>query len=75
MMESYIKLLDQLPLDVQTVLKKHEADGKIDNAEYKQARMVFSGRYLCRMKPLPEELIASMKALQEDPTVNHTMYA
>jgi L-proline amide hydrolase len=54
-------------------LIKHEEDGTIDSPEYQQAKMLFFGKHLLRITPLPAEFQASMQALKEDNTVNFTM--
>jgi L-proline amide hydrolase len=53
---------------------KHEADGTIDSPEYQEAKSIFYGQHSCRIKALLGVLIASIKASQEDTTVNYTMY-
>jgi L-proline amide hydrolase len=72
-MEAMIKLRSELPQDAQDILIKHEEDGTLDSPEYQQAKMLFFGKHMLRITPLPEEFQASMKALKEDPTVNFTM--
>jgi L-proline amide hydrolase len=74
-LEAQEKLCEQLPSDIQATLKKHEADGTLDNPEYQQAKIMYYSRHLCRTKPLPVYLMAAIIALQKDPTVNHTMFA
>jgi L-proline amide hydrolase len=72
-MEAMIKLRSELPQDTQDILIKHEEDGTIDSPEYQQAKMLFFGKHLLRITPLPVEFQASMQALKEDNTVNFTM--
>lgn len=50
--EAY-RLMDELPTDVQETIRKHEADGTTQDADYKQAMDVFNHRYLCRLDPWP----------------------
>jgi L-proline amide hydrolase len=69
------KLLKQFPIDIQTTLLKNEADGTIDSPEYQEAKLLFYGQVLCRTRPFPDVLMASIQASQEDTTVNDTMYA
>ena len=45
--------MDELPADVQEIIRKHEADGTTQDVEYKQAMEVFNHRYLCRLDPWP----------------------
>ena len=66
------KLRQQLPLDVEATLLKHEADGTTDSPEYEGAVNVFYDRHLCRV-PMPPELAESFAQLANDPTVYHTM--
>jgi L-proline amide hydrolase len=56
------------------MLRKHEDAGTLDNAKYQQAKKFFLTKHMCRITPLPEDLMASLVGLQKDPTVNHTMY-
>ncbi|HZS77782.1 MAG TPA: proline iminopeptidase-family hydrolase [Ktedonobacteraceae bacterium] len=47
---------NNLPDDVQMILKQHENNGTTDSEEYQQAAMVFYRQYLCRLNPWPELL-------------------
>jgi L-proline amide hydrolase len=67
------RLREQLPPDVQVTLLKHEAAGTTDDPEYHEAEQVFSERHLCRVLPFPDEVTASLKSIEADPTVYHTM--
>lgn len=67
-------LRTKLPEDVQDALKKHEADGTTDSKEYEAAVEVFYSRHLCRLDPMPEELVTSLEWIKKDPTVYLTMY-
>ncbi|PMD58684.1 peptidase S33, tricorn interacting factor 1 [Hyaloscypha bicolor E] len=73
LMETMIKLRSELPKETQDILIKHEDDGTLDSPEYQQANMLFASKHMLRITPLPEEFLASMKALKEDNTVNFTM--
>ncbi len=66
------KLRAHLPPDVQATLLRHEAAATTDTREYQDAVRVFYDRHLCRV-PWPAEVEASFAALDEDPTVYHTM--
>ena len=57
----------------QAVLDKHEADGTTDSGEYHQAVEVFYARHLCRISPMPKEVVAALSAIAQDPTVYLTM--
>lgn len=49
------RLLNQLPLDVQEVITRCEAEGTTDSEEYQIAMKEFSKRYICRVEVNPEE--------------------
>ncbi len=65
-------LRTQLPPDVETTLRRHEAAGTTDDPEYEAACDVFYRRHLCRLDPWPEELVRAFAAMADDPTVYHT---
>lgn len=67
------ELRDELPLDVQNTLLKHEQAGTIGSDEYKAASDVFYKRHVCRLNPWPEEVIRTFDAIDQDPTVYHAM--
>jgi L-proline amide hydrolase len=67
------RLREDLPADVQATLLRHEAAGTTDSAEYREAEEVFYARHVCRIVPNPPEVAASFAAIDEDPTVYHTM--
>jgi L-proline amide hydrolase len=67
------RLRADLPADVQEALLRHEAAGTTDSAEYREAELVFYARHVCRVVPNPPEVAASFAAIDEDPTVYHTM--
>lgn len=48
------RLVAALPDDVQAMLKRHQAAGTIDSAEFQQAAQEFYRRHLCRIQPPPE---------------------
>ena len=50
--EAY-RLMDELPTDVQDIIRQNEADGTTQSVEYQQAMDVFNHRYLCRLDPWP----------------------
>jgi len=67
------RLRAELPPDIERTLRAHEAAGTTDSQEYKEAVDVFYERHLCRVVPMPEEVAATFKALDADPTVYHAM--
>jgi L-proline amide hydrolase len=73
-LEETAKLRADLPEDVREVLDRHEAAGTTDDPEYMEACMAFYARHLCRLDPMPEELMRSFGALMEDNTVYSAMW-
>ncbi|GAA4496146.1 proline iminopeptidase-family hydrolase [Actinoallomurus oryzae] len=66
------ELRGRLPADVQATLLRHEEAGTTDSEEYTRATRVFYDRHVCRI-PWPEEVARTFAAMDEDPTVYHTM--
>ncbi len=66
------RLREELPPEVQATLLKHERAGTTSSAEYAQAMRVFYDRHVCRV-PWPPEVARTFAAIEEDPTVYHTM--
>lgn len=62
-----------LPQEVQDTLDEHEAAGTIDSAAYQAATDEFYARHVCRVIPRPAEVQRTFDAMEEDPTVYHTM--
>jgi len=67
------RLRTDLPEDVQRALTLHEAAGTTGSPEYEQAVAVFYARHVCRIQPMPDEVLRTFAAIAEDPTVYHTM--
>ncbi|HVV21125.1 MAG TPA: proline iminopeptidase-family hydrolase [Pseudonocardiaceae bacterium] len=67
------ELRADLPPDVDDTLRRHESAGTTDTDEYKQAMQVFYDRHVCRTVPMPDEVAATFAAMDDDPTVYHTM--
>lgn len=63
----------ELPEDVQAVLKEHEEAGTTSSKEYNDAFGVFFQRHICKLSPLPLELIKSTEESKKDRTVSLTM--
>jgi L-proline amide hydrolase len=61
-----------LPPGVDDILRAHEAAGTTDSDAYQEAMRVFYDRHVCRV-PWPDELARTFAAIDEDPTVYHTM--
>lgn len=67
------ELLSLLPADVQETLKRCEEEGKTDSEEYEAGVLEFYKLFGCRVDPMPEELLETLKNLKEDDTVYYTM--
>jgi len=67
------RLREELPPRVQATLLKHEAAGTTDTKEYQDAVKVFNEKHVCRVVPMPDEVARTFAAIDEDPTVYHTM--
>lgn len=63
----------QLPLDIQHALSKHEADKSYTDPEYLHAVEYFYKLHLCRVFPFPQELMDTMAWVEKDDTVYMTM--
>ncbi|KAI0543320.1 proline iminopeptidase [Xylaria curta] len=66
-------LLSQLPEDVRNVIEECEKKGDYESPAYEAACGVFYGQHLCRLDPFPEQLMASLGHLQEEPSAYVTM--
>ncbi len=58
-MKASVQYRLELPEDVQAVLKEHEEAGTTSSKEYNDAFDVFAQRHMCKLSPLPAELIRS----------------
>ncbi|GAM84868.1 hypothetical protein ANO11243_028700 [Dothideomycetidae sp. 11243] len=66
--------LQALPQDTQRVLRDGNQRRDFESAAYKQAMTAYMAPFMCRTSPLPSELLAAMKHLNDDKTVHSTMY-
>lgn len=62
-----------LPVEVDEVLRAHEAAGTTDSEEYFEAMRVFYDRHVCRVVPWPRDYLASFMETSNDPTVYSIM--
>lgn len=62
-----------LPAAVQAALDTHEAAGTTDHSDYLAATRAFYDRHVCRVAPWPPEVARTFAAVDDDPTVYHTM--
>ena len=67
------ELRTALPADVQESLNRHEAAGTIDHPDYLAATRAFYDRHVCRVVPWPPEVARTFAAVDDDPTVYHSM--
>ncbi len=67
------RLRADLPPDVEATLRRHEDEGTTDDPAYMEACQVFYGRHVCRLDPMPPEVVEAFSWLERDPTVYHTM--
>jgi len=66
------RLRADLPPEVESTLRAHEAAGTTADLAYTAAVRVFYDRHVCRI-PWPEALLRSSAQEEADPTVYHTM--
>lgn len=62
-----------LPAAVQAALDTHETAGTTDHSDYLAATRAFYDRHVCRVAPWPPEVARTFAAVDDDPTVYHTM--
>lgn len=67
-----MRLVANLPDDVQAVLKHHEKASTTDSEAYQQAVEEFNRRHLCRLQPYPEPLQRAVAGMGI--AVYHTMW-
>lgn len=67
------RLRAELPPEVETVLRSHEAAGTTDSEEYEATMMAFYDRHVCRVRPWPDWLQRTFDGLAAAPEVYHTM--
>lgn len=67
------KLRAELPEGVDDVLRRHEAAGTTDSAEYQATMTAFYDRHVCRLRPYPDWLQRCFDGLEANPEVYHTM--
>lgn len=71
--EGTSRLIEELPTDVQTQIRKHEVAGTTSHQEYLDAVDFFYHKHLCRLDPFPQDLTDSIERMAADPTVYNTM--
>ncbi|KAF5320961.1 hypothetical protein D9619_002068 [Psilocybe cf. subviscida] len=63
-----------LPQDIQDTMAKCEKDGKTSSEEYQAAMGYYYSQFLCRLDPMPDEIMQSFALLEDDPTVYGKMW-
>ncbi|KAI0781625.1 Alpha/Beta hydrolase protein [Irpex lacteus] len=71
--DAQLVLRQTLPEEVRKVMDKCEADGTTESEEYQAAMMQYYARFLCRLDPVPEEIMDGLAELRKDPTVYQAM--
>ncbi|KAF2108274.1 proline-specific peptidase [Lophiotrema nucula] len=73
-LECVNKLLSELPDPIRQTLEDCDKRGDIESPEYEAASLEFIKRHVCRVDPLPDDVMATFNNLKEDPsTVYMTM--
>jgi L-proline amide hydrolase len=67
------RLRADLPPEVEAALREHEEAGTTDDPAYMEACQVFYARHVCRLDPMPPEVVEAFTWIERDPTVYHTM--
>ena len=67
------ELRAQLPAETQAALTRHEEADTVTDPEYLQATNEFYLRHLCRVDPMPQDLIDTITQMEDEPTVYYTM--
>jgi proline-specific peptidase len=68
------RLRSEMPENILKILRKHEADGTIDDPEYQEATMEFYRRHVCRLPVWPDVLNKSFDWFNKYPQVYQTMW-
>jgi L-proline amide hydrolase len=72
-MAAAAELRAQLPAPTQDALDRHEKAGTVTDPEYLAATEEFYVRHVCRVVPAPQDFVDTVKQMEADPTVYHTM--
>ncbi len=67
------RLRADLPMEVEEILRKHEAAGTTDSDEYQSTMVAFYDRHVCRVRPYPDWLQRTFDGLAANPEVYYTM--
>ena len=72
--DAQMALRHTLPKEVQDTMDKCEIGGKTDSKEYQGVVGLYHSKFLCRLDPMPNEILASLGLIEEDPTVYSNMF-
>ncbi len=67
------QLVAALPPEIRDALTRHEEAGTVTDPEYLAATDEFYKRHLCRVVPMPQDLVDTIEQMEAEPTVYHTM--
>lgn len=67
------RLLAGLPVEDRETIARHEAAGTTDSPDYQEAVRAFYRRHVCRLRPVPHDLVKTLVSLDGDPTVYRAM--
>jgi L-proline amide hydrolase len=67
------ELRAQLPPEIEAALTRHEEADTVTDPEYLEATNEFYERHLCRVVPVPQDLIDTITQMEAEPTVYYTM--
>jgi len=68
------RLRGELPIEVESVLARHEADGTTDDPAYQEAVMAFYKLHLLRVDPWPDYVLSSFQYIMANPEVYNTLW-
>lgn len=67
-------LIARFPTEIQENIRKHEAAGTYDSAEYQEGVNLFMKKHVCTLDPWPQELLQSFQVYEDNKTVYRSMY-
>lgn len=73
-MEAQFALRRTLPQDVQDTMTRCEKEGKTESEEYKAVVGLYYSKFLCRLDPMPDEILASFGLIEADPTTYMSLW-
>ncbi|KAK0192790.1 Alpha/Beta hydrolase protein [Armillaria mellea] len=67
-------LVEGMGPDMAKKMKSHEKDGTTDDPEYQEVMEAYYKKHANRLDPWPEEVVTSVKWMEDHPTVYHAMF-